>query len=198
MFNSKVPLLIYFIGFCVTFSYCVGAVEFLERPVNQHGNKETWIRVVAHWHTHTHPSSLWEQGLDATVTGSSGETDICILSTSEIWPGNIEMEEKLRGTLEETKQEGGRVKSILTCPVCETWGCWVWWHCWRTAPTGRHEETSPWKHRNTQLWGSWGSVPLYPHGFTSIQLYINTGACNITIYTHFIRYTCTIYYNSIQ
>lgn len=34
-------------SFCVTFSCSVGGVEFLERPVSQHRNKETWIWVGA-------------------------------------------------------------------------------------------------------------------------------------------------------
>lgn len=95
--------------FCVTFSCCVGGVEFLERPVSQHENKETWIWVGAN----THPSGLWERGSDATMTGSTGETDTCVLRTFMIPPGNTEMEEKLGGIQKLNQREESENHSDL-------------------------------------------------------------------------------------
>ena len=66
---------------------------------------------------HTHLSGLWEQGSEATTTGSTGKTDTCSLSTLEILPGIKEMDKSCK------KTRRGRVKIIPTCQVCGTRGC---------------------------------------------------------------------------
>lgn len=50
IFLSWTPKLIF-----LSVSYCKGEVEFQERPVSQHRNKETWIKVAKHTYT-----PLWQ------------------------------------------------------------------------------------------------------------------------------------------